>query len=117
MVKDDLSVNVWRSHHIHNSNVIEPKFVYSSSKFVSVSDCHSKEDIEQSIISCRSYPSITSSDSSGTIKSYTKHSHANRLREHSSSLDFGSSSKQERSGQGACLNFLICIYASLIFNL
>ncbi|XP_061373360.1 proline-rich receptor-like protein kinase PERK14 [Gastrolobium bilobum] len=81
LVKDDLSVDIWRSHYIQNTNVTETNI----------------EDIDQSVISAKSYPhSITSSDSSGTIKSYMKYT--NRSREHSSSLDFGSSSKQERSG-------------------
>ncbi|KAK7282661.1 hypothetical protein RIF29_11615 [Crotalaria pallida] len=97
LVKDDLSVEIWRSHHLQNSKIIEPKLVYSLSKSVSVSECHSIEDIEQSIISCRSYPSMTS-DSSGAIKSYTKSSHTHRLPDHSSSLDSGSSSKQDRPG-------------------
>ncbi|KAK7351070.1 hypothetical protein VNO77_10233 [Canavalia gladiata] len=99
LVKDDLSLDIWRSHYAHDAKVIETKLIFSLSKFVSLSDCHGVEDIEQSIISCKSYPpSIASSDSSGTIKSYTRQSYGNRSRDHSSSLDYGSSSKQERSG-------------------
>ncbi|XP_020233022.1 receptor-like cytosolic serine/threonine-protein kinase RBK1 [Cajanus cajan] len=100
LVKDDLSLDIWRSQYAHDTKVIETKFVYSLSKLVSLSDCHSVEDIEQSIISCKSYPhSIYSSDSSSTIRSYTKQSNKdNRSREHCSISDFGSSSKQERSG-------------------
>lgn len=100
LVKDDLSVDIWRSQNTHDRNVTATKLVYSLSKFVSLSDCHSMEDIEQSIISCKSYPhSVASSDSSGIIKSYSVHSYASRSREHSSSLDSGSSSQHERSGQ------------------
>jgi interleukin-1 receptor-associated kinase 1 len=94
LIKDDLSVDIWRSKNENDINVTETKPVFSLSKFVSLSDCHSMQDIEHSIISCKSYPhSIASSDSSGTIKSYSMHSYAN------SSLHSGSSSKHERSGQ------------------
>ncbi|CAL5203945.1 unnamed protein product [Lathyrus oleraceus] len=93
LVKDDLSVDIWRSHNAHDTNITATKPVFSLSKFVSLSDCHSMQEIEQSIISCKSYPhSLASSDSSGTIKSYSMHSYAN------SSLHSGSSSKHERSG-------------------
>jgi len=101
LVKDDLSVDIWRSQNAHEK-IAETKPVYSLSKFVSLSDCHSMQDIEQSIISCKSYPhSLASSDSSGTIKSYSMHSYAN------SSLHSRSSSKHERSGQDPFLKFLI----------
>ncbi|KAL5075639.1 hypothetical protein RYX36_014623 [Vicia faba] len=93
LVKDDLSVDIWRSHNAHDTNVTATKPVFSLSKFVSLSDCHSVQEIEQSIVSCKSYPhSLASSDSSGTIKSYSTHSYSN------SSLHSGSSSKHERSG-------------------
>ena len=106
LVKDDFSVDVWRSHQTNITAITETKPVYSFYKFVSLSDCQSNEDIEQqSIISFKSYPhSVASSDSSGTIKSYTRPSYA-RSWEHSSSLESGSS-QQERSGQEACLNLL-----------
>ncbi|RHN69522.1 putative rossmann-like alpha/beta/alpha sandwich protein [Medicago truncatula] len=92
LVKDDLSVDIWRSQNAHDK-IAETKPVYSLSKFVSLSDCHSMQDIEQSIISCKSYPnSLASSDSSGTIKSYSMHSYA------TSSLHSRSSSKHEKSG-------------------
>jgi len=100
LVKDDLSVDIWKSQNA-NDKIAETKPVYSLSKFVSLSDCHSMQDIEQSIISCKSYPhSLASSDSSGTIKSYSMHSYAN------SSLHSGSSSKHERSGQDPFRKFL-----------
>ncbi|KAK7410651.1 hypothetical protein VNO78_01603 [Psophocarpus tetragonolobus] len=98
LVKDDLSLDIWRSNYAHDTKVTETKCVYSLSKFVSLSDCHTVEDIEQSIISCKSYPHSISSDSSSTIRSYVKLSNANRLRDYSSFSDFGSSSKHERSG-------------------
>jgi len=106
LVKDDLSLDIWRSHYVHETKITETKCVYSLPKFVSLADCHSVEDIEDSIISCKSYPhSIFSCDSSSTIRSYTKQSsYGNRSRENSSLSDFGSSSKQDRSGQQACLN-------------
>ncbi|XP_004502563.1 proline-rich receptor-like protein kinase PERK10 isoform X2 [Cicer arietinum] len=98
LVKDDLSVDLWRCHNADDTNVTETKPVYSLSKFVSLSDCHSMQDIEQCIISCKSYPhSIASSDSSGSIKSYSMHSYANRSSERNS-LVSRSSSKHERSG-------------------
>ncbi|KAG5019124.1 hypothetical protein JHK87_014979 [Glycine soja] len=107
LVKDDLSLDIWRSHYVHETKITETKCVYSLSKFVSLADCHSVEDIEHSIISCKSYPhSIFSSDGSSTIRSYTKQSsYGNRSRENSSLSDFGSSSKQERTGlniKGEC---------------
>lgn len=99
LVKDDLSLDIWRSHYSNDKIVTETKLVYSLSKIVSLSQYHSNQDFEQSIQSCKSYPrSITSSDSSTTIKSYTKHSHTNRSRDHNSS-DFGSSAKIDKSGQ------------------
>ncbi|KAL2339704.1 hypothetical protein Fmac_007644 [Flemingia macrophylla] len=100
LVKDDMSLDIWSAHYAPDTKVVETKFVYSLSKFVSLSDCHSVEDIEQSIISCKSYPqSIFSSDSSSSSRSFTRHSNnANRSREHSSISDFGSSSKRDRSG-------------------
>ena len=106
LVKYDLSLDIWRSHYVHETKITETKCVYSLPKFVSLADCHSVEDIEDSIISCKSYPhSIFSCDSSSTIRSYTKQSsYGNRSRENSSLSDFGSSSKQDRSGQQACLN-------------
>ncbi|KAG4392955.1 hypothetical protein GLYMA_04G242900v4 [Glycine max] len=107
LVKYDLSLDIWRSHYVHETKITETKCVYSLPKFVSLADCHSVEDIEDSIISCKSYPhSIFSSDSSSTIRSYTKQSsYGNRSRENSSLSDFGSSSKQDRSGisiKGEC---------------
>lgn len=85
-------VDFSRSHHTRETDVIEHKLIYSFSKFVPLSDCQSIEDMD--------YPlSMISSDSSGMFKSNTKHSNANMSREHSSSIDYGSSSKQESSGQ------------------
>ncbi|XP_058759304.1 serine/threonine-protein kinase CDG1-like [Vicia villosa] len=40
LVKDDLSVDIWRSHNAHDTNVTATKPVFSLSKFVSLSDCH-----------------------------------------------------------------------------
>ncbi|XP_057440109.1 proline-rich receptor-like protein kinase PERK14 [Lotus japonicus] len=98
LVKDDLSLDIWRSHYSNDKIVTETKLVYSLSKIVSLSQYHSNQDFDHSIHSCKSYPrSITSSDSSTTIKSYTKHSHTNRSRDHNSS-NFGSSAKIEKSG-------------------
>ncbi|MED6133148.1 hypothetical protein PIB30_025783 [Stylosanthes scabra] len=97
LVKDDFSVDIWRSHHANISPITETKPVYSFYKFVSLADCQSIEDIEQqSIISFKSFPHMfTSSDTSVMFKSYTKHSNAN-VWEQSSSLDSGSF-KHERS--------------------
>lgn len=105
LVKDDLSLEIWKSHNTHDTKVTATKFVFSLSKFVSLSDCHCIEDIEHSIVSFKSYPhSIVASDTSTTIRSYTKQSSVNRSRDYSSVSEFGSSSKQERSGdQEACL--------------
>ncbi|KAL1349265.1 hypothetical protein HN51_025762 [Arachis hypogaea] len=98
LVKDDFSVDIWRSHHANITTITETKPVYSFYKFVSLADCQSIEDIEQqSIISFKSYPHmLTSSGTSVMIKSYTKHSNAD-VWEQSSSLESGPS-KHERSG-------------------
>ncbi|KAG4969475.1 hypothetical protein JHK82_035175 [Glycine max] len=92
LVKDDLSVDIWRSHHIHETDVTEQKLIYSLSKCVSLSDSHSIGDEEQSVIFCKSYPLSIASDTSNMSKSSMKHSNANKLGEHISSIDFGSSS-------------------------
>jgi len=107
LLKDDLSLEILKSHYTQDTKVTATKFVFSLSKFVSLSDCHSIEDIEHSIVSYKSYPhSIVSSDTSGTIRSFTKHSSGNRSRDYNFVSEFGSSSKQERSGdQEACLIF------------
>jgi len=98
LVKDDLSLDIWKSHSTDDTKVTASKFVFSLSKFVSLADCHCIEDIEPSIVSCKSYPhSIVSSDT-GTIRSYTKQSSANRSRDYNAVSEFGSSSKHERSG-------------------
>ncbi|KAL9313685.1 hypothetical protein ACSQ67_019137 [Phaseolus vulgaris] len=98
LLKDDLSLEILKSHYTQDTKVTATKFVFSLSKFVSLSDCHSIEDIEHSIVSYKSYPhSIVSSDTSGTIRSFTKHSSGNRSRDYNFVSEFGSSSKQERS--------------------
>lgn len=96
LVKDDLSVEIWRSHHVNQTDVTGQKLTYSLSKCVSLSDSHSNEDVEQqSVTICESYPlSITSSDCFSMLNSSTTHSNANRSEEPSSSTHFGSSSGQ-----------------------
>ncbi|KAI4337896.1 hypothetical protein L6164_016261 [Bauhinia variegata] len=89
LVKDDLSVDIWRSHHTQEVDSTEYKLIYSLSKFIPLSECHGIEDVEHSIISCKSYPASASSSDS---------SYANRSRDHSLSSYFGSSSKHEKSG-------------------
>lgn len=97
MVKDDFSLEDWRSHHSQELVVAEHKPVYCLSNIVSLSEFHG---MEHSIISCRGYPSsVVSSDSSDLLKSNIKHSCANMSRDYVSSSDFGSSSRQEKSGQ------------------
>lgn len=95
LVKDDLSVDIWRSHNIQETDVTEQKLIYSLSKFVSLSDSHSVEEEEQTVIVCKSYPTSFASDTSNKSKSSTRHSKANKLGDHISSIDFGSSSGHE----------------------
>ena len=81
LIKDDFSVEVWRQHRTQEMDISEHKSVYSLSEFVPLPDCYTIEDIEQSIISCESYPSsVNSFDSSDTFKS--KHSYPNGSRDH-----------------------------------
>ncbi|RDX78237.1 hypothetical protein CR513_41510, partial [Mucuna pruriens] len=93
LVKDNFSVDIWRSHNIQEIEVItEPKFICSWSKFISLTDSQSVEDEDQSVIVGKSCPSSITSDSSNMSKNRTKHSNAYKLGEHNSSIDFGSSS-------------------------
>ncbi|KAJ7965456.1 Receptor-like kinase [Quillaja saponaria] len=71
----------------------------SFSRPVRPSNCPDRENIEHSVISCKSYSlSMSSYESSDMLKSNLKPSSAYRSREKSSSLHIGSSSKQEKSG-------------------
>ncbi|TKY56052.1 Proline-rich receptor protein kinase PERK8 [Spatholobus suberectus] len=99
LVKDDLSVDIWRSHHIPETDVKEQKLIYSLSKCVSLSDSHNTGEEEQSVVICKSYPPSIASDSSNMSKSSTKHSNANKLGEHNSLIDFGSSSGISTKGE------------------
>ncbi|KAF7816769.1 Proline-rich receptor-like protein kinase PERK8 [Senna tora] len=99
LVKDDLSVDIWKSHQSLETDVTENKLVYSLAKFVSLSECHSIADIGQSIVSYKSFPSsMVSSDNADTPRSNTKHSFPPR--EQFFSSDFGSSSKSGVSIKG-----------------
>ncbi|CAJ1971963.1 unnamed protein product [Sphenostylis stenocarpa] len=87
LVKDDFSVDIWRSHHIDETYVAEQKLIYSFSKCVSLSDFHSVDHEDQSVTVCKTYPLSITSDSS---KINTKHSNANKAAEHNISPYFGS---------------------------
>lgn len=91
LIQDNLSVKVLRSQTTSGTEVIENKLFYSLSKLV-----------EQSNISSSSFPTpANSSESSNVVKSNLMSSFIYRSQEHNSSFydDFGSSSKQEKSGQ------------------
>lgn len=90
LIQDNLSVKVLRSQTTSGTEVIENKLFYSLSKLV-----------EQSNISSSSFPTpANSSESSNVVKSNLMSSFIYRSQEHNSSFydDFGSSSKQEKSG-------------------
>nr|KYP60188.1 hypothetical protein KK1_015639 [Cajanus cajan] len=95
LVKDDLSLDIWRSHHITEIEVTEQKLIYSLNKSVSLSGSQSIRDEEQSIMVCKSYPPSITSESSNMSKRNIKHSNANKLEDHNSSTDFRSSSSKK----------------------
>ncbi|XP_054789210.1 proline-rich receptor-like protein kinase PERK10 isoform X2 [Prosopis cineraria] len=99
LIKDDLFVDIWRSHQSLETDVTENKLAYSLSKFVSLSDCQSIADIGHSISSFKSCPlSMVFSDNTDTFRNSTKHSFASH--EHLFPSDPGSSSKSGLSIKG-----------------
>ncbi|KAK2659372.1 hypothetical protein Ddye_005905 [Dipteronia dyeriana] len=97
LIQDSLAVEVLRSYTTNEADVIEHKSFYSLSKPVSQSIFQgSDQSIDhQSETSFGSYPlSNTTLESSDLMSSSTHRSH-----DHYFSLDFGSSSKQEKSVQ------------------
>ncbi|RVX03449.1 hypothetical protein CK203_019986 [Vitis vinifera] len=102
LIQDNLSVKVLRSQTTSGTEVIENKLFYSLSKLVPLLNYQDSESVEQSNISSSSFPTpANSSESSNVVKSNLMSSFIYRSQEHNSSFydDFGSSSKQEKSGQ------------------
>ncbi|KAH9757295.1 protein kinase domain-containing protein [Citrus sinensis] len=93
-IQDSLAVQVLRTHAISETVITENKLFYSPAKPVSQSTSEDSEHNEQSVITCRSYSLISSQEISDTSRT----SSAYRSGEHSFSWDFGSSSKNEKSG-------------------
>ncbi|KAL9446539.1 hypothetical protein AB3S75_014246 [Citrus x aurantiifolia] len=93
-IQDSLAVQVLRTHAISETVITENKLFYSQAKPVSQSTSEDSEHNEQSVITCRSYSFISSQEISDTYRT----SSAYRSGEHSFSWDFGSSSKNEKSG-------------------
>ncbi|KAA8538342.1 hypothetical protein F0562_027835 [Nyssa sinensis] len=101
LILDNLSVEVLRPYTTADTDNVEHKLFFSMSKPVPLSAVQDKENIEQSVISIRSYAaSISSLESSDMLNSNLASSFTYRSREHSfpSSDDFGSNSKQVKSG-------------------
>lgn len=100
IIHDNLFVEVLRPYTTTDTDNVEHRVVYSISKPVPLLAVQENENNERSIISCRSFPaSMTSMESSDMLKNSLASSFAHRSRERSfSSGDFGSTSKQEKSG-------------------
>ncbi|GMP46604.1 hypothetical protein CsSME_00014687 [Camellia sinensis var. sinensis] len=107
IIHDNLFVEVLRPYTTTDTDNVEHRVVYSIAKPVPLLAVQDNENNERSIISCGSCPaSMTSMESSDMLKNSLASSFAHRSREHSfSSGDFGSTSKQEKSGQKASCNF------------
>lgn len=102
LIQDDLSVQVLRSHTTGGTEVSEKKSFYSVSKFVPPLNYQESESIELSgIPSSSSATPASSLESSNSVKSNLMSSFIYRSQELNASFhdDFGSSSKQEKSGQ------------------
>ncbi|KAJ4700839.1 Inactive protein kinase [Melia azedarach] len=92
LIQDNFAVDVLRSHTANETELIENKLFYSLSKPVSLSNPQRSENIEQSVITCRSYSlSISSHESSDTFKSSWMPSSSSSFRsgEHSISGLYG----------------------------
>lgn len=101
-ILDSFSVDVLRPHSTIDTDDIEHKLFYSLSKPVLLSNGQGSENMEQSIMSCGSYPfSYSSQENSIMFKSNLMPSSSYRSQEHKSSLDFRPSYKQKESGQRA----------------
>ncbi|KAA8546488.1 hypothetical protein F0562_002773 [Nyssa sinensis] len=101
LIQDNFSVEVLRPNTTADTDNIEHKLFFSMSKPVPLSAGQDKENIEQSVMSCRSGPASISLESSDLPKSNLASSFMYKSGEHSfpSHDDFGSSSKQEKSGR------------------
>ncbi|KAJ9166733.1 hypothetical protein P3X46_021440 [Hevea brasiliensis] len=101
LIQDNLSVELKRMSP-QSANEIDPtehKPFYSMSKSVPPSNSRGGENEGQSVISCRSFSlSINSLESSDMTRAYSLPSSSYASREHNLPWDFGTSSKQHKSG-------------------
>ncbi|KAF2296632.1 hypothetical protein GH714_000734 [Hevea brasiliensis] len=101
LIQDNLSVELKRMSP-QSANEIDPtehKPFYSMSKSVPPSNSQGGENEGQSVISCRSFSlSINSLESSDMTRAYSLPSSSYASREHNLPWDFGTSSKQHKSG-------------------
>ena len=105
LVHDSLNVEVLRNHTISETDVVEHKLFYSMSKPVPQSNFLVSENIDQSEISLRSN-SLTMSSYEISKRGHLMPSFSLKSEEHNFPSDFGSSSKQEKSGNSAGLAIL-----------
>ena len=97
LIRDSLDVEVWRLTTRHDTDTIEHKTFFFLSKPVPLSISPANGNYEQSIVTYSSYFAFVGLESSETLKpNFTPPStHQSR---YSSSLDLGTSSKNEKSG-------------------
>lgn len=98
LIQDSLAVEVLRLHTTDGTDTIEHKTFFSLSKPVPLSISQANGIFEQSIITCSSYSASVGLESSEMLKPNLTPPSTYQLREYSSSLDLGTSSKNEKSG-------------------
>ncbi|KAK9271129.1 hypothetical protein L1049_026718 [Liquidambar formosana] len=96
IIQDSLAVEVLKLHTTNEAEVTEQKLFFSLCKSVQVLNSQDSENLEQSVIPCKSHSASVSSQESNLLSSSTY-----RSRGHNFSLcdDSGSSSKQDKSGE------------------
>ncbi|KAL6211196.1 hypothetical protein ACLB2K_016423 [Fragaria x ananassa] len=98
LIQDSLAVEVLRLHTTDGTDTIEHKTFFYLSKPVPLSVSQANGNFEQSIITCSSYSASVGLESSEMLKPNLTPPSTYQLREYSSSLDLGTSSKNEKSG-------------------
>ncbi|XP_062023779.1 probable serine/threonine-protein kinase PBL3 [Rosa rugosa] len=98
LIQDSLAVEVLRPHTTDDTDTIEHKTFFSLSKPVPLSIFQATGNYEQSIITCSGYSLSVGLESSEMPKSNLTPSSTYQPREYGSSLDIGTSSKNENSG-------------------
>ncbi|GLT71066.1 hypothetical protein SLA2020_431080 [Shorea laevis] len=116
-ILDSFSVDVLRPHSTIDTDDIEHKLFYSLSKPVLLSNGQGSENMEQSIMSCGSYPfSYSSQENSIMFKSNLMPSSSYRSQEHKSSLDFRPSYKQKNQFMEKEMSLLIFLEQLPCYN-